>query len=218
MADWTAAIRVLEAHKGDLPGKDAATKDEYLEDLRTFIIGRDKEDHQKATAIAVDAAKTFVQIAIAFIVASVGFAQFSVRVAPPYVRYILFGSGLLAFISMCFGFVVIASAYKRGDGRKKKSEPPWSTESIKTPINFQAMTGVFALLLFVAALISFNWGARPRQMTIRLPDKTTETIVNLEPLTISGEWSKLTINQEGISIHLEAVPAGQTRDIHFDLK
>jgi hypothetical protein len=217
MTDWTQALNILEAHKEELPGKDADEKAAHLAEIRAFIT-REKDDHKKATEIAVDAAKTFVQIAIAFIVASVGFAQFSVRIAPPYVRGLLFLSGFLAFTSMCFGFVVISRAYKRGDGREHGSDIPWSTQSVKSPINWQAGLGVVALLVFVGALISFNWGGSARQMTITLPDKTTKTIVNLEPVTISGEWSNLRIAQTGFTIALDEVPTGEKREVQFDLK
>ena len=217
MTDWTHAIKVLEAHKDELELPNDDARDAYLSMIRS-ITSREKDDHKTATQIAVDAAKTFVQIAIAFIVASVGFAQFSFRTAPGYVRALLFVSGSLAFLSMCSGFLVISRAYKRGDGREQQASPAWSTESIRNPINLQALSGLLSISSFVLALLLFNWGGSAKQVTITLPDKTTKTTINLEPVTISGQWSKLAINQPGFSIQLDAVPAGQAQELRFDLK
>ncbi|MFZ0060826.1 MAG: hypothetical protein WAL47_02240 [Pyrinomonadaceae bacterium] len=207
----------MEAHKEELGLADANAREAYVAEIRAST-ALEKDDRKAATQIAVDAAKTFVQIAIAFIVASVGFAQFSFRSGPDYVRYLLLASGGMAFISLCFGFLVISRAYKRGDGRIDLGKDPWSTENVRNQINGQAITGLICLLLFVTAMSLFNWGASPKQMTITLPDKTTKTIVNLEPVTISGEWSSLGITQTGFTIALDKVPPGQKREVRLDLK
>jgi hypothetical protein len=216
MTDWNHAIALLEKHKQELPLASDEAKEEYLSEIRKGT-EREKDDHKAATQIAVDAAKTFVQIAIAFIVATVGFAQFSFRSSPSLVRYALLLAGFTAFVSMCFGFIVISRAYKRGDGREASNQVPWSTSSIKSPINLQAITGLLSLVFFLSALLLFNWAASPKQMTIILPDGTTRVVINAEPLTISGQWSNLTITQRGhLNLSLDPGLPNQTNQLRLE--
>src|SRR5439155_21166551 len=119
-----------------------------------------------------------VQIAIAFIVAIVGFAQFSFQNSPNTLKLSLSVAGGLAFISMCCGFLVIGKAYKRGDGREHPEDIPWSTTTIRWPINIQALTGVLSLVCFATALLLFKWGGVPTQMTMTLPDGRTTAVTN----------------------------------------
>src|SRR5262249_11919697 len=134
MVDWQPLLTLLENQKALLPltvdgqANEEATKDKlekartkYVADMKSEINklkNREKDDQKEAVKIAVDASKTFVQIAIAFVVATIGFFQFSYQTASWPVFLILGGAALLALGSMWSGFNVISTAYKRGEGRK----------------------------------------------------------------------------------------------------
>src|SRR5215212_4420030 len=187
MADWQPLIDVLDANVAALPFPTAPAKDAYVTEIKREIEkaqSRENDNKRAATLIAVDAAKTFVSIAVALLGATVGFIQFSYRNVAGLLLSALLFAALLAFISMAGGFIVISRAYKRGDGRVSTVGIPWSTESLRRPLNFQAGAGVVALLIFVSSLAIFtsNIGV-PKQLIITLPDGTTSVQSSVKPIT-----------------------------------
>ena len=208
----------LEDHKDELPGATESEKERYFQNLsdkiRRLITSGD-EDRRLATQIAVDASKTFVQIAIAVFVAIGGFFQFGFKNNLDFWPVLCLSiAAFLTFLSMCFGFLVISDAYKRGDGRKDTGQSAWSTEALRGSINWQARTGVAALLVFALAIILQNPATprSPQTMKINLPKGVAKTISSLEPVKVTGQWSQISIEQQGnFMLQLERVPEKETR-------
>jgi len=211
-------LNLLKAHKDELPGGDESEKERNLQELSDKIqrvIARSDEDRRLATQIAVDASKTFVQIAIALFVAIGGFFQFGFKNNLDFWPVLCLSiAAFSTFLSMCFGFLVISDAYKRGDGRKDIDHPAWSTAVLRKSINRQAWIGVAALLVFALAIILQNPATprSPQTMNITLPKGVAKAISSLEPLKVTGQWSKISIEQQGnFMLQLEPVPDKETR-------
>ena len=214
-------IEILRKHKDELPFDTEEKKDRYIGHFKR-LISRDKEDRRLASQIAVDASKTFVQIAVAVFVAIGGFIQFAFKNGWQSCSIVcLVISGILTFVSLCSGFIVISKSYKRGDGRIEPNQIAWSTEYLKDSINVQAMTGVLAILAFAVAIALSNpvVSVSPQTMTITLPDKASKTISPLAPIKVEGQWSTMSIQQKGnFTFQLEPVPLNETRSFMLEIK
>jgi len=206
--NWKPLKALLDTNANSLVLGAGETKEQYVASILEAIEKaelRDNDNKRAATLIAVDAVKAFVQIAIALVIAIVGFVQFSYHSVSLLLLDWLGVAAGLSFLSMVAGFIVISKAYKRGDGRAVKpngqlvaQSSPWSTETLSRPINFQAGFGVVALLIFAGALAYFNVrGGNPDRFVITLPDGTTKTSAAIGVLVISGSWSALTVEEKG---------------------
>ena len=214
-------IKILSQHKAELPFDTEEKQDQYIADFER-LTSRDKEDHRLASQIAVDASKTFVQIAVALFVVIGGFTQFAFKNGWHLSSIICLGiSGLLTFVSLVYGFIVISKSYKRGDGRIESNQIAWSTEYLKKSINAQARTGVLAILVFVVTIALSNpvVSISPQVMTITLPDKASKAISPLAPIKVEGQWSTMSIQQKGnFTLQLEPVPSNETRSFMLEIK
>src|SRR3954447_12437159 len=142
--NWKPIKALLDQHSQSLALDEGEDKARYVASILEAIDKaelRDNDNKRAAALIAVDAAKAFVQVAIALVIAIVGFIQFSYRsVSLPLLGWLGIAAGL-AFLSMVAGFIVISKAYKRGDGRVVKHEgqvvaaqnSSWSTENLSRP-------------------------------------------------------------------------------------
>ena len=192
------------------------------DDTMGNVYERNKEDRRLASQIAVDASKTFIQIAVALFVVIGGFIQFAFKNDWQSSSIIfLVISGIFIFVSLCSGFVVISKSYKRGDGRLEPNRIAWSTEYLQTPINVQAMTGVLAIIAFAIAIALSNLvvSVSPHEMTITLPDKASKAISPLATIKFEGQWSTMSIQQKGnFTLQLEPVPLNETRSFILEIK
>lgn len=225
MTELDQVLNVIKGHKDELPGASEAEKEEYLQNLSHKIRGlflRTDEDRRVATQMAVDASKTFVQIAIAVFVAIGGFFQFGFKNNWSNLPVLCLGIAAgLTFMSICFGFLVISDAYKRGDGRKGTIQPAWSTEALRGWINWQALTGVVALVVFALAIILQNpaTSPSPQPMRITLLRGVAKTISSLGPVKVTGQWSQLSIERRGdFTLQVEPVPDKETRSFILEVK
>jgi hypothetical protein len=225
LVDWEPLITLLNEKHAELPG-DEPTRVAYLNKIKAEIARaqlRDNDNKRAATLIAVDAAKTFVTIAIALFVAIVGFLQFTYHNVSAEILLGLATAATLALVSMIAGFTVIARAYKNADDRvkpkkSKRGTPdikwlPWSTEYLSGPINLQALTGLAALLAFAVALGSVYLDiGKPQRFVVTLPDGKTTLVAATGPLFIEGTWSSLQLEQRGaFRVTVPAVPAKEHR-------
>jgi hypothetical protein len=223
MVDWKPVTDLLDSD-ATIPGMEEAKKRaEYVTAMKAAIEAakaRDNDNKRAATLIAVDAAKTFVQIAIALVVAILGFIQFSYRNVTGSLLVMLAIAAILAFVSMCAGFIVISKVYKKGDGRIPSPDVPWSTYDVKNPINVQAITGVVALAVFASALVVFNAGAaRPRQLNITMPDGSTTVRSNVAPLILTGRWTELAFEQRsGLAVSVPPSSTGDAQSVRIDVR
>ena len=212
MPDWNRLETFLTTEDAKrLAGTDYEKFVSEITDAIAVAKLRENDNKRAATLIAVDAAKSFVQIAIALVVAILGFVQFSYRNVGVGILIALAGAAFLAFVSMCAGFVVISKAYKRGDGRVATPASPWGTESLRSAINTQAIAGLLALFAFAVALVVFNAGiSAPRWFRVTLPDGSTELRSSTQAVIVRGKWSELAVEQRsGVALKIPGSSAEQ---------
>ena len=219
--DWTPVKNLLRTNGDSLSLEEGVDRTQYVATIVDAIAkaeSAENDNKRAATLIAVDAAKTFVQIAIALVIAIVGFVQFSYHSLSQISLYSLGAAASLAFLSMLAGFLVISKAYKHGDGREGK-RPLWSTENLSTPINLQAWFGVLALIAFAATLANFNVGNNnPNRVVLTLPDGVTKASVAVEPIILSGSWSALAIEEKGgVAIVVPPTPANSKQKLKIEV-
>jgi hypothetical protein len=210
----------LEKHKDVLPGKDAEAREEFYTDLKKEVdrlSRREPEDRRQAAIIAVDASKTFVHIGVAVVAVIGAFLQYGFTRGWNWESLATLGLAALAtLVSMSFGMRVISRAYKRGDGREAVNEEPWSTLALKQHLGRQAIFGLAALGLFVAAIgVSFLSSPLGQGFKVTLPDGTEHTSPGTA-LTITGRWTELSIADEEVTMTLKEVPEGETRSIELE--
>ena len=213
MSNWDRLEALLknEAVK-NVAGADYDKFVSEVNDAITVAKSRENDNKRAATLIAVDAAKSFVQIAIALVVAILGFVQFSYRNVNGWLLLALAASAVLAFISTCAGFVVISKAYKQGDGRGTTKTDPWGTEPLRRAINTQALAGLGALFVFAVTLAVFNAGlVIPRRFSVTLPDGSTQFTSATQAVVLRGKWSELLVEQPG-GVALQ-IPGSSTQQI-----
>jgi hypothetical protein len=223
MADWKPLLDLLQKNEAALSFGTGDERSAYVAEMTKEIEKaqlRENDNKRAATLIAVDAAKTFVQIAIALIVAIVGFIQFSYRNVAGWLLLWLALAAFLAFVSMCAGFIVISRAYKKGDGRITSTDAPWSTTFLRIPINVQAIAGVIALITFASALAIFNTNVgRPKQFVITMPDGSTSVRSAIMPIVITGTWSTLSVEQRGVyHISVPPAPSAKPKALRIELR
>jgi hypothetical protein len=197
--DFGPAKRLLTEKKADLQLPNGVAVEAYLQQLDDAVAQFKKlneithEDVRAAAQIAVDMSKTLIQIALAGLAAFVAFAQ-----ATGYLAFTSIRLALMALTAVCFVFSMIAGAFvvsgiwKRGEGRApSKTNPPWSTESAKLPINAQAGLGIGALLLFGILVLS-----RPQAETVKgyeLGFPGGDRLISSGEISINGQWENLYI-------------------------
>ena len=157
--DYNLGLALVEKYKAELPTAD---RDKYVADFKKaidWLKERQPEDFRLAASMAVDASKSLVNIAIAFFVATGGFIQYGITHDLTWRSWpiiLLAVAAFLAVVSMLFGFNVIGTAFKRGEGRIATSTVPWSTEALKDNLRNQSFAGLGALICFAWALVSWS--------------------------------------------------------------
>lgn len=183
------------------------------------LMSREPGDRQAAVTMAVDTAKMLAEIGIAVLVAIAGFIQFGFEHRQSSASYWCFVvAAVFTFISMCNGLLAISRAYKRADGRDGFEDSiAWSTEALRSNLNNQALAGVIALILIGIAVAIYK--PPSVSVTISTPGGVSKTLTLESDVTLKGQWSQITIEQNGEPIlDLPAVPQGEERRIVFSEK
>ncbi len=217
--DYNIGLALVEKYKTELPTSD---KDKYVADFKKatdWLKERQPEDFRLAASMAVDASKSLVNIAIAFFVATGGFIQWGITHDLTWRSYpilLLAAAAFLAVVSMLFGFNVIGTAFKRGEGRIATSTIPWSTEALKDNLRNQSFAGLGALILFALALISWS-GVNPTGGLSVSPSPQSAK-PSVRQLRIEGEWTRLKVRRGEMSVELDAPPPGSARTFDVELQ
>lgn len=221
--DLRLASPIVDRHREDLELPSESAKSEYATKFRERMeafCNRSNDDFRHSVTIAVDAAKSFVQIAIAVIVAIGGFVQFGIKsglevLSAPVL--ILALAAILVFLSMCFGMTAIGKAFQRGEGRIDPEKPPWSTEALKFQLNWQAVLGVLGLVAFASAIILWNLPDQNQSnLVVAVPEVTLTTG---KSVLVEGQWSTLVVKQpDGFIMDLGTVPPGERKSFQVMMK
>lgn len=151
------AFDFVEHHRDHL---GVADPDAYVDQLRAFM-DQKPEDARTAATIAIDAAKSLINIGVAFFAALGAFAltyrsthavfSFSISVV------LLSLSAIVTIGSMIAGFAAIGLAYRRGQRPADAAGFPWATRPLSPFFRAQSLLGLAALVLFAIAV--FFWDA-----------------------------------------------------------
>lgn len=117
---------------------------------------QDPADRRLAAQLASDSAKSLLQIGVATFVISSGYLQFlvskgvSLKALP---SGLVEGGIFLTVVSMICGFGAMSGIYKRVEGRVVE-EGGWSTEHVRGLLDGQAWTGLAALAMLLAGVLT----------------------------------------------------------------
>jgi hypothetical protein len=209
---YAAALTTLDRHRDEL-GTTADARDKYLLEIRKafeWLNDRQPEDFRLAATMAVDSAKSLLSIAIAVFVALGGFIQYGLSHDLHWwsASIIFLGAGeILAVLSMVFGFNAIGKAFKRGEGREAIGQIAWSTEPLRSFLQWQSYLGLGTLVAFGFAIIFWQPSSTPVAFSVG-PAALAQT--GNANLRFEGQWSSLLLRQGNLSITLGPVPSGQT--------
>jgi hypothetical protein len=194
------AINLLRANPQTL-GATPEEREAYITEVEARLGTRTAEDHREAAKLSVETAKMFLTIGVGVLVATFAWMQFahsnsgvswlSLTIAPFY------AAAILMFFSMINGFVAISRIYKRADGREGESQPAWATEHAAGVLNWQARTGMLALLVLFVAVLALGVSDRtPKEaITVTIPGKAGPPPSG--NLTIEGTWTELRLKTAG---------------------
>jgi outer membrane murein-binding lipoprotein Lpp len=146
------------AHHRDHLG--VADPDAYVAQLRVFM-DQEPEDARAATSVAVDAAKSLINIGVASFAALGAFAltyrsthtTFTLSISV----VLLAISALVTIAGMIAGFAAIGLAHRRDHRPADADGPPWATRPLSPLFRVQSLLGLGALVLFAIAV--FFWDA-----------------------------------------------------------
>ena len=215
--DYSQGLTLIERYKNEL---SAADKDKYVSDFKRavdWLKERQPEDFRLAVSMAVDASK--LNLAIAFFVATGGFIQYGMSHDLTWRSWpiiFLAIAAVFAVASMIFGFNVVGTAFKRGEGRIATTTLPWSTEPLKDNLKKQSFAGLGALIFFAIALTS--WGTSGGSGGLSVSPSPQSAKASARQLRIEGEWTKLKVRRGDMSIELDAPPPGSARSFDVELQ
>jgi Putative peptidoglycan binding domain len=153
------AFDFVEHHRDHL---GVADPDAYVARLRVFM-DQTPDDARTAATIAVDAAKSLINIGVVFFAALGAFAltyrsiQGTFSFSIPIV--LLSVSALVTIASMITGFAAIGLAYRRDQRPADADGPPPATRPLLTFFRAQALLGLGALVLFAVAVLFWDAGS-----------------------------------------------------------
>lgn len=183
MADFNP-MKAIDELERVLP-RTTAQELEYIKEAKARLAGRSPDDNKEATKLAVEAAKMFLTIAIAILVAVGAFVQFALRDSG--INWASYSMGGFGITSLCLlasireGQAVISKAYKRAGGIEAINEAAWSVEPLRTGLGRQARLGLLSLLLLFASLIITAYETKSRSVVT----------MKSNPFTIEGQWTEL---------------------------
>ena len=153
------AFDFVEQHRDHL---GVADPDAYVAQLRVFM-DQTPEDAPTAAPIAVDAAKSLINIGVVFFAALGAFAltyrsthgtfSFSISIV------LLAVSALVTIASMIAGFAAIGLAHRRNQRPADAEGPPSAARPLLIFFRAQALMGLGALVLFAAAVLFWDAGS-----------------------------------------------------------
>jgi len=153
------AFDFVEQHRDHL---GVADPDAYVAQLRVFM-DQTPEDAPTAAPIAVDAAKSLINIGVVFFAALGAFAltyrsthstfSFSISIV------LLSLSALVTIAGMIAGFATIGLAHRRNQRPADAEGPPSAARPLLIFFRAQALMGLGALVLFAAAVLFWDAGS-----------------------------------------------------------
>jgi hypothetical protein len=218
---YDAGLVLIEDNKASLPVAEfpqAADKDAYVAAFRAYLSRSD--DHRVAVQIAVDAAKSLIAIGIAFF-AAIGalLVQYTSSHA-----FSIWGAeipmalaAILAVASMVGGFKAIGTAYNNAMKITQPLSPAWNTKPLESPLAFQSIAGLVALVSFAWGVIVWNHG-NAGGITVAPTTAAAASPSAAGKFTVEGTWSRLAVKHGGIEVALPPTAAGQTAAFEIDMR
>jgi hypothetical protein len=193
------AKKVLNQHRDELAAElTGGSADQYLQEfdallakLNTPVVA---EDRRLAAQMAVDMAKTFIQIALAGIAALVVYSQVE---GYPAFYSVTFWFWTLTFLcllgSMVLGATAVSRISKRvREGNASVAADLWDTNIANKPINFQAYSGLAAVVFF-GLLVVLREPQKVKGVEVDLPGGDRYITLTSGELIIGGRWQELYI-------------------------
>ena len=126
-------------------------------------------------------------------------------------------AALLAVASMIGGFKAIGTAYNNAMKVTQPLTPAWNTKPLESPLAFQSIVGLAALVSFGWGVIVWNHG-NASGITVAPSPVAAASPSAAGKFAVEGTWSSLAIKHGGIEVALPPTAAGQTSAFEIDMR